>query len=158
MFDSRRTRRHRAQVALADDQLCAPRCEPLQERRDLGWFVLTVRVERHDRRRACIERIPEPGTQGGALARVGDLGEHRGAGRARSVRGIVVRAVVDHHDGQVPARGLHDRPDAWPFVVGGNQRDDGPVRGRHRQSIVAAAILMTDSGTASTLHHSPRLR
>ncbi len=125
------------------------RCE---ERRDLGRVVLAIGVERHDRGRSRIERVAEPGPQRRALAGIRLLAQDHRSGRTGAFRGIVGRTVVDDHDRQVPASGLDDRADARALLVGRDQREDGPLRARHGPSIAAGAILMTNSGTATTLH------
>ena len=110
------------------------------------------------RRSPRLERMAKPGPQRRALARVGDLVKDRSTSCPGPVRGIVTRTVVNDHDGQVSPSSLDDRADPGPFLVGRDQCEDGPVRTWHGQSIAASAILRTDSGTLSTLHHIRRFR
>ena len=125
MFDSRRTGGIAAEVAPADDQLRPRRLERGEERRDLGRVVLAVGVERHDRRRAAVERVPEAGPQRRALAGVRDLAQDGRAGRLGAGGRVVGRAVVDDDDRQV-ARGPPSTTgaDARAFLVCRDERED----------------------------------
>ncbi len=71
--------------------------------------VLAVGVERDDGAGALLERTREARPQRGALALVGRLADDAGAGLRGHIGRRVGRAVVDHEDGQVPARSVDDR-------------------------------------------------
>ena len=99
----------------------------IEEGRDLVRVVLAVAVERHDRLRTQLQGTREAGPQRGTLAGVRDLPEHGRTGGVGSCRRVVGRSVIDHDHGQMAARGLHDRGDPRPLLIGRDQRNDQPV-------------------------------
>src|SRR4029079_10887786 len=88
---------HLAERALADDELGSAFAEHVEERGDLIRIVLAVSVERDGRWITEVERVPEPGAQGGPLAGIRKLVDHRRAGSLRPSGCVVGRSVVDDH-------------------------------------------------------------
>ena len=132
VFDSRRTggivaKSRRPTISSGPTGL-----ERVEEPRDLGRVVLAVRVQRHDRQRAGGQGVREPRSQGGALAGVRHLAQHRGAGTLRDPRRVIGRAVVDDDDRQGSARGLDDGGDPGRLIEGRDDREDRRVVAVHR--------------------------
>ena len=132
---------HPREVPPPDDEVrpgAGPRREGIEEGRDLRRVVLPVAVEGQRAVVAAVEGQAKPGPEGGALAGVGALFQHLGAGLAGHGRGVVRGAVVHHEDGKVRGCPADHGGDPPRLVVGRDQGQDtgraGRLLDRHRSS------------------------
>ena len=123
-----RNRAAHSSEARADYHLGAAVEDRLDHRVDIGRVMLTVAVEQHQRIDVHVSRLLEGGFDGGRLAQIVRMADHRRARGLGDLSCVVARAVVDDQHLTVASAQLQDEAtDIAVLVISGDGNNNSSL-------------------------------